>query len=504
MPAWEQEQVGFVCGTRRRLKVADGKNFEEKVHRPVVIFGAGSGGMIVKWMLEGFGIPVKAFADNNRDKWGTLQDGIPVISLESLQDDKREIVIASTWETEIRKQLMEMGAGDRIVGKEEFMYQYLEQSAESYSNLSALAIDSDRKPTFLFGTDLGLYQGGVESWTYTVADELRKRGYEIRILTNKNSQPAPERFQKDTCYLNMRGEGYCSGLRDTINVIMEHAPCVVIDSWQSMTMLAAAIVKRQNKTAVCSLIEVVHSDLPRLFRIVKKFEDEIDACMGVSMDINRRLVEDYKIAPEKVHYKESPVKYDTIERDYAGSSDQPLRIGYAGRLTKSQKRADLLPGLMDRLVEHGIHFRMQIAGSGALQDVIQNHITQKGYGQFVSLAGYIPREEMNRFWRGQDIFINLSESEGVCLSMLEAMGNGCVPVVSKVTGSGEFVTEDVGYVCEIGDLDAMAEKIVYLDRHREKLAGMGRKASKSAREKCSVEAYADNLLGLTGLGTADV
>lgn len=479
--------------------MADGKNFGEKVHRPVVIFGAGTGGKIVRWMLEDFGIPVEAFVDNNRDKWGTLQDDIPVISPESLQDDDREIVIASTWETEIRKQLMEMGVGDRIVGKEEFMYQYLEQSAELYSDLSAYAIDSGRKPTFLFGTDLGLYQGGVEGWTYTVADELRKRGYGIRILTNKSSQPAPERFQKDTYYLNMRGEGYCSGLRDTINVIMENAPCVVIDSWQSMTMLAAVIVKRQNKAAVYKLLEVVHSDFPRLFRIVKKFEDEIDICMGVSRDINRCLVGDYKMAPEKVHYKESPVKYDTIERDYAGSSDQPLRIGYAGRLTKSQKRADLLPGLMDRLVEHGVHFRMQIAGSGALRDMIQNHITQKGYGQFVSMTGYIPREEMNHFWSRQDIFVNLSESEGVCLSMLEAMGNGCVPVVTKVTGSGEFVTEDIGYVCDTGDLDTMAEKIAYLDRHREKLAEMGTKASESAREKCSVEAYADHLLELTGL-----
>lgn len=483
----------------------DGKDLGKKVYRPVVIFGAGSGGMIVKWMLEDFGIPVEAFADNNRDKWGSLQDGIPVISPESLQDDKREIVIASTWETEIGKQLMEMGAGDRIVGKEEFMYQYLEQSAESYSDLSAYAIDSGKKPTFLFGTDLGLYQGGVESWTYTVADELRKRGYEIRILTNKNSQPAPERFQKDTYYLNMRGPGYCSGLRDTINVMMENAPCVVIDSWQSMTMLAAAIVKRQNKAAVCKLLEIVHSDLPRLFRIVKRFEDKIDVCMGVSRDINRVLVEEYWISPDKVHYKESPVKYEhSPEREYASDSCQPLRIGYAARLSKSQKRADLLPELMDRLVERRVYFRMQIAGSGALQDMIQNHITQKGYGQFVSLTGYIPREEMNCFWSGQDIFINLSESEGVCLSMLEAMGNGCVPVVTKVTGSGEFVTKDVGYVCEIGDLDAMAEKIAYLDRHREKLAGMGTKASESVREKCSVEAYADDLLGLTGLGMADV
>lgn len=465
---------------------------------PVVVFGAGTGGKIVKWMLNDFGIPVKAFTDNGKDKWGTTLDGIPVIPPDSLHDDESRIVIASTWESEIREQLTEMGLQDRVMEKEVFMYQYLEQSVGVYSDLSGYPIDSGKKPTFLFGTDLGLYQGGVESWTYTVADELRKRGYGIKILTNQTSQPAPERFQKDTYYLNMRGREYCSGLRDTVNVIMENAPCVVIDSWQSMTMLAAAIVKRQNKAAIRELIEVVHNNLPRLFGIVKKFEHEINACMGVSRDINRSLVEDYQIAREKVHYKESPVKYDTgLERDYAFDESQPLRIGYAARLSKSQKRADLLPHLMDRLMERKVHFRMQIAGSGVLSDMIQSHITEKGYAQFVSLTGYIPREEMNRFWSGQDIFINLSEYEGTSLSMLEAMGNGCVPIVTKVAGSEEFVTDDLGYICEIGDLDAMAEKIAYLDRHREKLGQLGQKACESARKKCSVEAYVDHLLGLT-------
>lgn len=44
--------------------MADGKKLGEKVHRPVVIFGTGNGGMIVKWMLEDFGVSIKAFTDN--------------------------------------------------------------------------------------------------------------------------------------------------------------------------------------------------------------------------------------------------------------------------------------------------------------------------------------------------------------------------------------------------------------------------------------------------------
>lgn len=147
-------------------------------------------------------------------------------------------------------------------------------------------------------------------------------------------------------------------------------------------------------------------------------------------------------------------------------------------------------------MERNINFRMQIAGDGPLCDMIQAHIKEKGYERLVSMMGYLPREQMNRFWNDQDIFINVSECEGVGLSMLEAMGNGCVPVVTRVAGSEEFVTEGIGYVCDIGGLNAMAEKVAFLDLHRELLAKMGQSASKSAREKCSVEAYVDHLLGM--------
>lgn len=81
-----KSETGINGGKARRNKNMD----------PVVIFGTGNGGMIVKWMLEDFGVPIRAFTDNNKSKWGTLQDGLPVIAPEALRDDDSSIVIAST------------------------------------------------------------------------------------------------------------------------------------------------------------------------------------------------------------------------------------------------------------------------------------------------------------------------------------------------------------------------------------------------------------------------
>lgn len=49
---------------------------------------------------------------------------------------------------------------------------------------------------------------------------------------------------------------------------------------------------------------------------------------------------------------------------------------------------------------------------------------------------------MDAFWKGQDVFVNVSEYEGTSLSMLEAMGYGCVPVVTDVSGAREFIAQE--------------------------------------------------------------
>lgn len=467
--------------------------------REVVIFGTGEGGRMAKWQLEDFGCRVIAFSDNNQAKWGTAIEDVPVISPAELLNRNAAIVIASTWEQEIAQQLTDMGMGERIVGKEEFEERYVREHAEEYTDIFEWRPDENKPLTIVFGLDYGLYKGGVESWAYTVADEFVKRGYRIKFLTCENSDPAPERFAKDTYYLNMRGKGYCKGLKDTIDAIMENAPCVMIDSWQSMSMVAAAIVKKQNPQALCRLIEIVHNDLPRLFRRIQVFEEWIDVCMGVSRDINTYLNREYHVPEEKIGYKESPVNYGSMERTWTINPDEPVRIGYAARLVKSQKRADLLIPLIQKLIEKNVNFSMEIAGDGDLAEKLQNFVEEQQLEQRVRLTGFVPREQMNAFWLKQDIFVNLSEYEGVCLSLLESIGNGCVPVMTKTAGSTEFVLDDNGFICEVGALDAIADRIAYLAAHRDEMQTRGKCGMERTRARCSSKAYVDYILKRSGM-----
>lgn len=468
--------------------------------KELIIFGSGRGGMLTGRMLRSMGYQIKGYVDNNSDKWGTELEGQTINSPESLLEHNVPIVIASMWEDEIKKQLNDMGVGDRIVEKAACVFHYMQSHLQEYSYVTEYFVEqSGKKPVFVFGLDLGLYNGGIESWAYVVGDALKERGFQIKFFTSKNSACPPERFVEDTCYIDVNGEDYVAGVKHMIRLLLELSPCIVIDSWQNMTMLAGSIVRSLNPSAVLSLIEVVHGNMPRLFQAIKQFERYFDHYMCVSRELNQVLIEQYQVNAEKVRYKESPVKYGTAERSYETDGQHPIRIGFAARLDKQDKRADLLMPLMTILAKRNIRFRMQIAGIGKLSKPIQSYIEENHLQDSACCMGFIPREEMGNFWKEQDIYISLSESEGASLSMLEAVGNGCVPVVTRVSGSTEFILPEMGYICDVGDLQDIADRIEYLYHHREEMERMGKCGLEEIRKRCDVDGYIDYLMKLTGL-----
>ena len=87
--------------------------------RDVYIFGASGGGEIVKDFLECHDVPICAFVDSNKEKWGASFFGYEVISPKKLQEDAKVnknvlVQIASSYENEIRDELKKMNITDYI------------------------------------------------------------------------------------------------------------------------------------------------------------------------------------------------------------------------------------------------------------------------------------------------------------------------------------------------------------------------------------------------------
>ena len=110
----------------------------------LILFGAGVYAKKYKALLEYLHMDFDYFTDNDSSKWGTELYGKSVISPSELTNfQKCQIIISSTHEIAIRKQLSEMGLADNIIGLDE-LYDLCEQRMEKTQNESLVMHDNKK------------------------------------------------------------------------------------------------------------------------------------------------------------------------------------------------------------------------------------------------------------------------------------------------------------------------------------------------------------------------
>lgn len=468
--------------------------------KPLVIFGAGSGAVKVIRTMKCLGVEIQALTDNSPSKWGTICEDLPIIRPEELKNMDCNIMIASTYQEEIEEQLKEYGVFEHVVLKEQFIKAYIESHLNDFSYLEKMdrEVNTSQAQTVIIGLEEGMWLGGVENLAFMWARELKKRGMTVWIFSKETEDLPPEDLKENVRYFNLDYKRYWASIKDLTQALSENLPCYVIDNWENQLLEAVSIIKRYCPKAI-RCISFIHNDQYLFYRRTAFMEKYIDAIAGVSKDVVAHLENEFGIDKNKLFYKESPIEFEKdLIKTYEEDSKNPLRIGYAARITKTQKRADLLVPLIERLNQLKVNYRLSIAGIGDYYERLQTEIAQKGLSETVILHGWIDRSDMKEFWKEKDVFFNLSDYEGVGLSMLEAMSYSVVPIVTDVAGAREFITEENGFICECGDVEAIAEHIKELDIHRERLSIMGENARRVVRTKCNKEDYIDYILALFG------
>jgi L-malate glycosyltransferase len=119
------------------------------------------------------------------------------------------------------------------------------------------------------------------------------------------------------------------------------------------------------------------------------------------------------------------------------------------------KRPDILLAAFHRLVnELRPDARLVIAGAARLQSFAQavdSYVDRLGLSSRVTITREIPDLELAAWFRAADLFVTMSEHEGFCVPLVEAMffdvpvlGRACGAVPETVGGAGVIVPEAAG------------------------------------------------------------
>jgi glycosyltransferase involved in cell wall biosynthesis len=129
--------------------------------------------------------------------------------------------------------------------------------------------------------------------------------------------------------------------------------------------------------------------------------------------------------------------------------------------------------------------QLHIAGY-ALDDEIDRQMTQfvnrHGLRDRVHILGPLPHERMVDVLRQMDIYVNTSYQEGMPNGVLEAMACALPVVATTADGIPQLVDDGVtGYLCPVGDLEALAHSCRQLIDHPDLRSRMGAAARHRAQ-----------------------
>jgi colanic acid/amylovoran biosynthesis glycosyltransferase len=150
-----------------------------------------------------------------------------------------------------------------------------------------------------------------------------------------------------------------------------------------------------------------------------------------------------------------PAHRDKIDCSYLGTKNYGFRpgdnrseefvIASCSRLVPV-KRVHLLAKALATITDKKIHW-VHI-GDGEEHDNIESIVKLFPKNIRVSFAGNIPHDAVMEYYRDHEInaFVNVSESEGLPVSIMEVISFGIPVIATDVGGTGEVVNNEMGYL----------------------------------------------------------
>ncbi len=150
----------------------------------------------------------------------------------------------------------------------------------------------------------------------------------------------------------------------------------------------------------------------------------------------------------------------------SGGGERPARVRGKGLMLASL--------IARKRVSHGIRAvararrsvqaTLDVYGDGERRPLLEKTIRSEGVGDCVHLRGH--DATARAAFASADFMLLTSKAEGLPLALVEAMAAGCIPIAYDIPyGPADVISDGTnGFLVPAGDIDALAERIVRLQR----------------------------------------
>lgn len=163
---------------------------------------------------------------------------------------------------------------------------------------------------------------------------------------------------------------------------------------------------------------------------------------------------------------------------------EKLNVLFLGKLCEAKGVYDIIKAAK---IIKSYNVEINLYGDGNINE-FRKLIDENNLGEKVKIRGWISGDEKDRALKDSDIYILPSYSEGLPMSILEAMAIGLPVISTPVGGTPEAVEDGVnGFLVEVGDYAGLAQKIDLLAGDNALREEMGKQGYRIAKEKFDVK-----------------
>jgi len=305
------------------------------------------------------------------------------------------------------------------------------------------------------------------------------------------------------------------GTRMLMSAIKEFQPDFIYDRYNSYSTAALRAGRRTNLPIVLEVnapvayerivYKYMQLKLPWLaYRYERRICSGVDHVVTVSTVLKNYLIEQYGLAPQKISVLPNAINPKMFSNSLGGKGvrekyrlSQKVVIGFVGTL-RAWHGIDLLMKVIPEVVAREKMAHFLIVGAGELFEEFRGFIKNRQLQNYVTLTGWITREEIPSHIATMDItLMPNSNFYGSPIKVFEYMGMAKPTIAPQLSPIEEIITNgEDGILIEPGSSDALRDAILDLIGKPEKRERMGLTGKRNVLANHTWVKNANSIIGL--------
>lgn len=340
-----------------------------------------------------------------------------------------------------------------------------------------------------------LETGGIEQLIYTFTQHINRQMYEPEVVTFREGGVLPEVLRKKMIPVHniKKKSGLDFSLVMRLAKLFKDRGVKIIHTNNYDSWFYGALAAKLSRG-----VRHVHTEHSNISGIKKRTLENVlvrltDDVVAVSDPVKKGMLQRWNCSDavsviyngvDCNKFKPDYELKNRIRGDYGVGKDVFL-IGIVARLVPVKNHKVLLRALQ-LLCSRSDNIHLLLVGDGELKDALKAETEALGIEKAVSFLG--EKDNINEILNALDVFVLCSFSEGLSVTLIEAMSTGLPVVATNVGGNPEIVKDgETGLLVPSNDPPALADAFEKLLLDTKLRAVMSFNARKRALEIFNID-----------------